>query len=219
MKSTARMTAEDRRQAIVRAATAVFVEKGFRGTTTRQLAEAAGVSEALLFKHFPSKEALYAAILTTCFDKESARIGRQLRLVKPSTEALVLLVEDLVSHILGGDADERKLAFFRLVVRSLLDEGEFTRWAIQGGPTQWVRKVHECVDAAREAGDLVERPVQQPLAGWFVHQLIVGLMLHILPDEPVVDYGVSREELIKQAVRFCLRGMGLSEQAIARYCS
>jgi AcrR family transcriptional regulator len=41
----------------------LFAEKGFSGTKTREIAERAGVSEGLIFKHFPSKEDLYAAIL------------------------------------------------------------------------------------------------------------------------------------------------------------
>jgi hypothetical protein len=41
-------------------------------------------------------------------------------------------------------------------------------------------------------------------------------MLHRLPHEAVIDYGVSHEELVKQVVRFCLRGMGLKEEVIQR---
>src|SRR3982751_6379649 len=62
MKSSSKLSGEERRQAIIRAVRRVFAEKGFHGTTTRELAEAAGVSEALLFKHFPNKEALYSAM-------------------------------------------------------------------------------------------------------------------------------------------------------------
>ncbi|MFN2456467.1 MAG: helix-turn-helix domain-containing protein, partial [Pyrinomonadaceae bacterium] len=41
----------------------VFSERGFRGTTTREIARAAGVSEAIIFRHFATKEELYSAIL------------------------------------------------------------------------------------------------------------------------------------------------------------
>lgn len=56
-----RLSSRERRQAIVEAVKRVFAEKGFEGTTTRELAQAAKVSEGLLFKHFPSKKSLYAA--------------------------------------------------------------------------------------------------------------------------------------------------------------
>jgi hypothetical protein len=63
---------------------------------------------------------------------------------------------------------------------------------------------------------MIDRPVQASLAGWMVHQLISGIMIHSLPGESVIEYGVSHEELLKQVVWFCLRGMGLKEEAIRR---
>jgi AcrR family transcriptional regulator len=48
---------------LIAAAASLFADKGFNGTTTKEIAKAAGVSEALVFKHFPTKRALYAAIL------------------------------------------------------------------------------------------------------------------------------------------------------------
>ena len=53
----------DRRQDILMAAMELFAKKGFRGTTTRDLAAAAGVNEAIIFRHFTNKEELYSAIL------------------------------------------------------------------------------------------------------------------------------------------------------------
>lgn len=58
-----RMSGEQRRQHFIDAALRLFSTSGFRGTSTRAIAEAAGVSEALLFRHFPTKAGLYAAIL------------------------------------------------------------------------------------------------------------------------------------------------------------
>ena len=61
--SSSRIPAAARKASINRAAAALFGEKGFSGTKTREIAARAGVSEALIFKHFPSKEDLYASIL------------------------------------------------------------------------------------------------------------------------------------------------------------
>jgi AcrR family transcriptional regulator len=218
MKSASKISGEERRASIIRTARTVFVDKGFHGTTTRELAAAAGVSEALLFKHFPSKETLYSAILKSCFEDEGSKMTERLRSLKPSTSALVFLVHDLVSHILGGRPDERERSVFRLVIRSLMDEGEFTRLAIQGGPLHWVRNVTKCIEAAKAAGDMIDAPVRPNLGGWFVHQLVTGVLIHSLPGESVIDYGVPREELVTQVIWFCLRGMGLKEEAIRR-CS
>jgi len=50
-------------ESVAEAALEVFSRKGFEGTTTKELAAAAGVTEAIIFRHFPSKQALYTAVL------------------------------------------------------------------------------------------------------------------------------------------------------------
>jgi TetR/AcrR family transcriptional regulator len=58
-----RMSSEDRRHQLIRVAIALFSRKGFSGTTTKEIARIAGVTEAIIFRHFPTKDDLYAAIL------------------------------------------------------------------------------------------------------------------------------------------------------------
>jgi AcrR family transcriptional regulator len=58
-----RMAGEERRQQILRVAMRLFSQHGFSGTTTKKIAGAAGVSEAMVFRHFATKEELYSAIL------------------------------------------------------------------------------------------------------------------------------------------------------------
>jgi AcrR family transcriptional regulator len=58
-----RVSALDRRRQIMRAASGLFARHGYGGTTTRQIAERARINEALLFRHFPSKEKLYWTII------------------------------------------------------------------------------------------------------------------------------------------------------------
>src|SRR2546425_12239595 len=58
-----RLSAQDRRQQIMQVATGLFARQGFQGTTKRQIAEEAGINEALLFRHFPSKENLYCTLI------------------------------------------------------------------------------------------------------------------------------------------------------------
>lgn len=61
--ATGRMAGEERRQQILRVAMRLFSQHGFRGTTTKEIAQGAGVSEAMVFRHFANKEELYSAIL------------------------------------------------------------------------------------------------------------------------------------------------------------
>ena len=55
--------AEKRRGQILREAANCFGTRGFRGTTTRDVAAAVGITEAALYRYFPSKEAMYVALL------------------------------------------------------------------------------------------------------------------------------------------------------------
>jgi TetR/AcrR family transcriptional regulator len=60
---TPRLPASDRRRQLVETALDFFSRKGFSGTTTKEIAAAAGVTEALIFRHFPTKQDLYNAVL------------------------------------------------------------------------------------------------------------------------------------------------------------
>jgi len=68
-----RMPGEDRRRQLLRVAIDRFAQNGFSGTKTKDIAAAAGVSEAILFRHFASKEDLYHAIL----DEKEAAMGAE----------------------------------------------------------------------------------------------------------------------------------------------
>src|SRR6266404_4110477 len=96
--STLRMTSDLRRQLILGAARRCFARNGFAGTTTKSVAAAAAISEGLLFKHFPSKAALYAEILAEECEADPA-LHRLLGL-EPSTETLVVLIRVMVRHFI-----------------------------------------------------------------------------------------------------------------------
>ena len=54
---------ENRRRQLLEVGLSQFIEYGFYGTSTRKIAEIAGVSSALMFHYFPSKEALYLELI------------------------------------------------------------------------------------------------------------------------------------------------------------
>src|SRR3990172_677764 len=81
-----RLKAGERRRQIIQAAADLFSRRGFGGTTTREVAAAAGISEPTIFKHFATKEELYAAIIEA----------------KAQTEAILETAEPAARR--GGDA-------------------------------------------------------------------------------------------------------------------
>src|SRR6476646_5513570 len=120
MKSTLKLSSEERRAAIIQAVRHVFAEKGFDGTTTRELAVAAGVSEALLFKHFPNKEALFSAMQLSCCNERDLDQMDRLKVLEPSASTLALLVHFFVSRVLvAPECNPDKAVHARLMLRSL----------------------------------------------------------------------------------------------------
>jgi AcrR family transcriptional regulator len=218
MKTSEKLSAEERRRAIIQAVRRVFAERGFDGTTTKALADAAGVSEALLFKHFPTKEALFVAMQQSCCSEQDLATSERLQALEPSASTLVLLVHFLVTRIIGGaDADAERRDKYRMILRSLAGDGEFARLLHHAFAEGWVGKVGESLRAAIRDGDAVEGPFGANLGAWFAHHLAAGALFYRLPAPPVVDDDVPREDVATQAVWFALRGLGLKEAAIRRH--
>jgi TetR/AcrR family transcriptional regulator len=66
-----RMSSVNRQRQLLEVALTVFSRRGFKGATTKEIAVAAGVAEAVIFQHFPSKEALYSAVLELHLDTDA----------------------------------------------------------------------------------------------------------------------------------------------------
>jgi AcrR family transcriptional regulator len=93
-----RVPARDRRLQITQAAMELFARQGFEGTTTRQIAQRARVNEAIIFRHFPTKEDLYWSII----DEQSAagawkqNLERQLRSGAEDREVFAGIAEEIL---------------------------------------------------------------------------------------------------------------------------
>ena len=117
-----RLTARDRRQQILDAASGLFARKGYQGATTREIAEEAGINEALLFRHFSSKENLYWALI----EELCAARGRQQRvrrvLEKGGSDTEIF--EGIAREFLRRSARDRELT--RLLWFSALENHELS---------------------------------------------------------------------------------------------
>jgi AcrR family transcriptional regulator len=126
-----RLSAEERRQAVLDCACRAFFESSYRGATTAGIAREAGISEPILYRHFGSKRDLYIA----CLD-EAWRSLREF--------AEKALAED-PGHCLGKIADGylRKRGGLRLVdlwIQALNEAGDP---AIAKAVRRQIREVHD----------------------------------------------------------------------------
>ena len=120
-----RMTSEDRRCQLMKVAIKLFSRKGFRGTTTKEIALASGVTEAMIFRHFPTKEDLYRAILDHKASEEPVEeFLKELGAFTERRDDEGLFVA-IATRIL--DHAEREPDFMRLMFYSALEGHELAR--------------------------------------------------------------------------------------------
>jgi len=210
------MTHDLRRELILAAAKRCFAQNGFAGTTTKSVAAAASISEGLLFKHFPTKSALYAEILAEECDADPG-LNKLLGL-PPSTGTLVTLIRGMVGHFLElHDAPEQEDAQrMRLMIISHLNDGEFARLLFEKVGALIGPAFAASLEQAIAAGDAT-RVGQAPLTlFWFAHHTAMMAALSRLPAVPTLPYGHD-PDLGRQLCEFILRGIGLNETAIASH--
>ena len=217
--SAERMTGDERRTAIVRAGLPLFAKHGFARTTTKELAEKAGVSEALIYKHFPTKESLYAEIQN--FGCQGGHVGlEKIASLPPSTASLVTIIYFMMRCLTLGRSND-PIGWevrHRLVLNSCLEDGSYPRFLFNEHFSDCLSKLNACMEMAERAGDMVANaPVGRKTRCLFAHHLGCMIAAMHLPEKTVVDYQVSREELLDEAVWFVLRGIGLTDRAIEAY--
>jgi hypothetical protein len=73
------------------------------------------------------------------------------------------------------------------------------------------------IKASIASGDVVDSPVPHHLRAWFTDRLPFIIMTDFVPSAPVLNYGISREKLVKHVVWFLLRGIGMKEESIRHH--
>ncbi|HKP36594.1 MAG TPA: helix-turn-helix domain-containing protein [Pyrinomonadaceae bacterium] len=165
-----RMTGEDRRLQILRVAMRLFSQRGFRGTTTKEIALAAGVSEAMVFRHFATKSELYSAILDhkACLHDELDPMHIVAGAIRRKDDRAVfegIALDALNKH----DCDPE---FHRLLLHSALEEHELAQLFWEKFVKRVYRMLGKYVRERQRDGALVEMP---PLV---VVRAFVGMIIH-----------------------------------------
>jgi len=127
-----RMKSEERRATIVAEAVRLFAEKGFRGTTTRELAAALGVTEPVLYQHFKTKQELYSAIIESKA-REGTEAAAGLRPYLKSSDDVGFLsaLAELILTRYEHDPAFIRLLFFSALERHDLAQMFFKRQTVR----------------------------------------------------------------------------------------
>lgn len=202
--TTTRMAADERRQQICKIAMRLFSERGFGGTTTKEIANAAGVSEATVFKHFSNKDELYTAILDykACdhgFDNPFAEIADKIALKDDFGVFYGMALNALNKH--RDDSD-----FLRLMLHSALEDHEIAHVFFENFITHvydflggYIRQ-RQADGAFREIEPNI---VVRAFIGMFVHHSLNN----ILWDKEQKILKISNEEAAREFTEILLRGI------------
>jgi len=118
-----RLAASDRKKQIIDISMKLFSEQGFDGTSTRQIADAAGINEAIIFRHFKTKEDLYWAVLADRIERRgrNRRIKELLESDSDAGEVLAAMAEIMLDRTADDTAVTRLLFYSALRNRELSD--------------------------------------------------------------------------------------------------
>jgi AcrR family transcriptional regulator len=203
--SGARMAGEERRLQILAVAVSLFSNRGFRGTTTKEIAHAAGVSEAMVFRHFATKDELYAAIL----DHKACRGGESFEPEKMAAEAIRRKDDRAVFEALALGAlthHEHDPDFQRLLLHSALEKHELAQMFFD----QFVRRVYEFLggyirERQREGAFIDIDPA-------IVVRSFIGMVMHHSLNNNLWDpsrrlLNISNEEAARHFTSILLNGI------------
>lgn len=202
--TTGRMSGDERRLQILKVAMRLFSEKGFSGTTTKEIAAGAGVSEAIIFRHFANKDELYSAILDykSCdrtFQNPFDDLNEKVAAKDDFGVFYTMSLNALMHH--AEDSD-----FLRLMLHSALEGHDLAKTFFEsfivnvyGFLGKYIRE-RQADDAFRE---IDPRIVVRALMGMFVHHSLNN----ILWDKEQKLLKISNEDAAREFATILLQGI------------
>jgi AcrR family transcriptional regulator len=198
------MAAEDRRLQILKVAVSLFSQRGFVGTTTKEIAQAAGVSEAMVFRHFANKQELYSAILD-----HKACSGDSMNPEEMVAEALQEKDDRAVFERLALGALEHHECdpeFQRLLLHAALEGHELAQMFFE----KFVRRVYELLgnyvaERQRDGAMIAMDPA-------IIVRAFIGMIIHHSLNNNLWDpqrrlLRISNQEAAKQFTDILLNGI------------
>jgi TetR/AcrR family transcriptional regulator len=207
-----RMASDDRHRQLLRSAIDCVARNGFGGTKTKDIAAAAGVSEAILFRHFATKEDLYHAILDM---KEGQGDGTGMKRLMQELEECAARRDDagvfgaIASAIFSSFREDP--AFHRLILYAMLEGhlmASLFHKRLGAGFQDFLRSyvVSRQAEGAFSAGDPD-----------LVLTFAVGTVVHCATGKYIFGLkksAIADEDAVKQLVGFVLNA--LTEPAAVR---
>lgn len=198
---TRRMKAPERRASILAVAKVLFADRGFHGVSVDEIARRLGVSPAVLYRHFDSKEALYEAALDEIAGRRESYV--EAALSGPDDFAGVLLrMTRVFAASVARDPDYLRMEMHGMLEGAAAAQRFFdSRWK---GFTDFIEI------------SLAERTPQSRVDGRTASLMFQGMVREALYAKCILDSpryrDIGLEELIEQLIRLFLNAIGYQEK-------
>jgi AcrR family transcriptional regulator len=174
-----RLRRAERREQLLAAATQAFARAGFTATSLDDIAEAAGISRVLLYRHFESKTDLYRAVLDRAIGRLTAAVGTR-DYTYASIDALLEAAAidpdgfRLLFHHAAREPEFRQqmdrfhrgmVATARRELAQIIPDRVWAQWAAQLAPVVAIEAVMAWLDAGQPDPDRAADRIRQALAG------------------------------------------------------
>ena len=201
------MTGDKRREQILQTAVSLFSQSGFKGTTTKEIARAAGVSEAMVFRHFSTKSELYDAILGDKACHDGIRFPWEenpvLRTALENQDDYAVFFNIALNALTKQQEDDN---FMRLLFYSALEAHELADRFFDEFVARLYEFIGSYIDKRQMAGAM--RAVNPRI----VVRAYLGMMIHhslnnILWDKKRRLLNITNEEAAKNFAEILLNGI------------
>lgn len=163
-----RMPAEKRRSQLLDTAAKVFAARGYAGTTTAELAKAAGITEPIIYRHFKGKRELFIALVERTGEDTIRDWEQALKDAADPAERLARLL----SH--NPMVASRGRVTYRVIVQAMMEvEDEPTRQALAGHIHKLQQFVMHEVEEAQASGQVSKRYTPE-ITAWALIHLALG---------------------------------------------
>lgn len=191
-----RMSATVRRNQLIDVAIDLFSRKGFGGTTTKEIAAAAGVTEAIIFRHFATKQDLYKAILDTrCATPDAQGWFSEARQFMDANDDEGLF-RALIATIIGCKREDPR--FERLMLHAALEGNELAMMHHNQFALPIGKQLLEYLEKRQQEGAIRQvdaKAILFAVAGighYYAHQKYLYQSANIpMSDEAVIDAFLS----------------------------
>lgn len=165
---TQQRSRDQRREAILKAATDLFLEQGYDRTSLEQIIERAGGSRRTIYQHFGNKEGLFVAVVEAILEHLLERLSMLNWQQNPPEEALVEAGTAFVKALTAPET----LATFRMLLTEITRFPHLGETFFRNGPERAYQQVSEYLQQQTQAGcfqvydpDLTARQLLEMMKG------------------------------------------------------